>query len=402
MIQAQRRSLIPLEEQPKAAEFYAWSFPGAPVQVHLYSDVVLGIGEQLQQAATAGNPAPIQGILLGRIATPGLLAIMAFRQLSTPKPAEVEAAIASLKGSGNHLQPLGYFRTNSEDHLALSPEDISLAETYFSDPNCVFLLIQPSATDAPNAGFFYWDRGKMNGGFYDFCFLEFPFDFSLLSVTRQENAPTNPPADPPPVVSSEVMEESALPALAVAVPLAEANAAPKEPPTSPSQSIPAVEPAQKPRRRPWPALRLTALAVLLTLNGLAAGIFFAQKFPWVISSFMENSESSLIALRAERRGDDLTINWNHNSPLINRADNGRLIIYDGGAREFPLDRNYIRFGSVVYSPSTNRVRVELQLQVDGHRTSESVMVILGQPQVKAPPAVIQPAEPPIQAPPAPR
>src|SRR5262245_39237741 len=121
-------------------EFYAWSFPGAPVQVHLSLDVVREIRECLAQTSTSGVSASgvsasVTGLLLGRVVTAGFPEITGFRRLHTGKSAELEQAIASIKKPDDNLVTVGYFRTHAGERLALSPEDISLAEAHFSGPN---------------------------------------------------------------------------------------------------------------------------------------------------------------------------------------------------------------------------------------------------------------------------
>jgi len=397
-----------------------WSFPGAPVQIHLYFEVVHGIRQYLQQTSAAGPSVSAKGLLLGKIVMPGLPEISGFQPLSG-NPGELEEAIAFFKNSGSDLLPLGYFRIHAEEHLALTPEDISLAQTFFSDPNSVFLLIQPSETGPANAGFFFWDRGKVNGGFHDFCFLEFPFDVSMLTAAGWDTAtdpqpPTDskPPesrprtADPPldsvplqPQAGAAAPEEpqpQADTTLLAPFPPPQINAAPPVgPPPSSQEAARNLGTIPKPRRY-WRAVRLAFTVVLLALAGIAAGIFLSQKLAWI----GRNAEPTPIALKVERQGMDLSVTWNHNSPLVTGADAGRLTIYDGSAREFPLDKNQIRSGSVVYSPVTDQVRVQLDLQTPDQRiTSESVMVVLNRPGTTDSSVVVQPMQAQRPFPPAP-
>lgn len=419
------RATIPsLAASQQGAEFYKWSFPGAPVQVHLYFKVVQGIRQCLTQASASGDSVSTKGVLLGKIVTPGLPEITGFRPLYTGNPAELEETIAFFRNSGDNLHPVGYFRTHAGDRLALSPEDLSLAETYFTDPNCVFLLIEASAAGAANAGFFFWDRGKMNGGFYDFCFLEFPFDLPLLTTDGQSNAKSDPqPArDSAPVellsltadpssgsitphtqADSESVESHPLvrdlTPLRSATPLPELNSTPIEPPASVQEAKGGSNPTPKPPRF-GRASRLALTTVLPALASLAGGIFLPQRLAW-ITGMGKNTEPTPIALKVERQGTDLSVTWNHNSPLVSRAETGRLTIYDGGAREFPLDKDHIRSGSVVYSPVTAQIRVQLDLQSSDQRiTSESVMVVLNRPGTtdSLQPVEVQPRRP---SPPAP-
>jgi hypothetical protein len=382
------RTLIPLEEPREVTDLYVWSFPGAPIQIHLCLDVIDSIRAHLKQGAEAGDSASAKGLLLGRIIAPGLPEITGFKPLPTGSPAELEQAVAAFKSPD--LRPLGYFRSHAGDRLTLSPDDLSLAQTHFSDPNCVLLLIQTSDAAALNAGFFYWDRGKMNGGFHDFCFLEFPFDVSLLSPAKPGNSkedsqlPNNSePVKPPP------QTEAATPLPPEITPT----------PAGPPESLPAAHGntnATAPLRRFWRTVRLAVAAVFLAVAGFVAGIFLTQKLAWIVDG-ARSAESTPIALKAEYQGSDLSVTWNHNSPVVTHAETGRLTIYDGGAREFALDQNHIRYGSVVYSPVSDQVRIQLDLKTPDQRiTSESVMVILNKPTPTDSSVVIQPAQIPLQ------
>ena len=373
----------PLAASLQASEFYTWSFPGSPVQVHLHLKVVQGIRECLPQASVPG--ASVFGVLLGKIVAPGLPEITGFKTLHTRNPAELGETIAFFRNSGNNLLPVGYFRTHAGDRLSLSPEDLSLAETYFPDPNCVLLLIEGAAAGAANAGFFCWDRGKMNGGFYDFCFLEFPFDLSLLApdrpgITKIDPQPSRDLAPLEPLSLTAVVRSHPLVAdltpLLLATPLPELNSSLVKPPEGVQETQGNSNSTAKPTRFRR-TIQLALIVALLALASLAGGIFLPQQFTW-ITGMGKNTGLIPIALKVERQGTDLSVTWNHNSPLVSRAETGRLTIYDGAAREFPLDKNHIRSGSVVYSPVTSQVRVQLDLQGSDQRiTSESVMVILG-------------------------
>jgi hypothetical protein len=389
-------------------EFYAWSFPGAPVQVHLSLDVVREIRQCLAQSSASGASASVTGLLLGTVVTAGFPKITGFRLLHTGKSADLEQAIASVRNSGDSLMTVGYFRTHAGERLALSPEDISLAEAHFSEPNCVLLLIDTSNPAAANAGFFFWERGRLNGGFYDFCFLEFPFDVAMLTTGHG-----NPNKDPEP-------HPDLFPGEPFSLPLAEktAESIPELKPAQPPPPIAYVAP--QPPAKPLPEIDATPVAaarnnqmlgdaatstpkahfdwripglLLLTLTCFAAGIFLTQK----LAQINKNTEPAPIALKVEQQGTDLSVRWNQNSPVISNAESGRLTIYDGGAREFALDKNHIRCGSIVYSPVSDHILIQLDIQTREHRTvRESVQVILNrlnQSELTESSAVVQPPQP---------
>ena len=77
---------------------------------------------------------------------------------------------------------VGYYRAQRQTKLRLAESDLALAKTFFHDRSNVILLIQPENSGPPNATFFFWDGGSLNG---DFPFLEFPFDAELLAAAGQ-------------------------------------------------------------------------------------------------------------------------------------------------------------------------------------------------------------------------
>src|SRR5579885_247590 len=165
-----------------APEFYEWSFPGAPVKVHLHLHVVEALKEALP-ADTTVSPAPqLQGILLGRSPAIGCIEVSDFRPLLSTEPDDLERAIGSLKAGPDEILPIGFYETCNDEHLHLQENTISLARYFLTDPNCVFLAIQPAPAGSASAGFCFLDKGEING---ECCFMEFPFDPATLATMQQ-------------------------------------------------------------------------------------------------------------------------------------------------------------------------------------------------------------------------
>ena len=84
-----------------------------------------------------------------------------------------------------------------------------------------------------------------------------------------------------------------------------------------------------------------------------------------------------LALTAERRGSDLVLSWNKEAPTVARANYGMLIIRGKDTRrDIALTPDQLRAGSIVYTPTTDQVEVELSV-VDGEQvTKDSVIVLL--------------------------
>lgn len=59
-----------------------------------------------------------------------------------------------------------------------------------------------------------------------------------------------------------------------------------------------------------------------------------------------------LALRVERHGDDLQLDWNHAAPVLANASGGILTIREGNAKEthVMLDGDLLRTGAIVYRP----------------------------------------------------
>jgi hypothetical protein len=366
------------------AKFYTWLFPGAPVEIRLYLDVVKRLQEKLKRSSDAGSSFS-RGLLLGRVDTPGLPEITDFRPLSTSHPGELEAALANVKQSADGLVLLGYYRTQEEEGLSLSPSDVSLAQAFFSDPNCVFLLIRPSDTNPATAGFFYWDRGKLNGGFYDFCFLEFSFDATLLDQAKPlgkdpevavSQAAAKPPAPRPEFLSASSPRPSTQAEGAEVRPRQQPLPTPIEPPASVAENTSVSRPKRYFRSVIWPGVALLTVAV-----GLCGwGIYASLK-----QSATVQSGGLPLSLTVKRQDTSLVVSWNQNAQLVASADKGRLTIHDRTVRQFPLDKNFLRSGSIVYVPISDEVRIQLELtQPDQKVVSEFIVF-----ELPAPPSPVQ-------------
>ena len=182
------------------AGYYVWAFPGSPVRIHLFFHVISQINAFLDQIPLDRGPVQCQGLLLGGIEA-GITRIMKFKMLENANLRTFEPALTELEGSmGGGPHCVGYFRVHGDGPLRFTEEELTLARKRFHDPRCVFLLVQRLPIGPANAGFFFWDQGKIHG---DFCFMEFPFDTQLLAETGAIEAET---------VREEPVTDSSLPA----------------------------------------------------------------------------------------------------------------------------------------------------------------------------------------------
>jgi TonB family protein len=320
-------------------DYYTWSFPGCPVQIRLDLALVDRIRRKLTESSGQGR-----SLLLGQGSRQGGV------EITDDYPilgGSLASAIPAAQAAHPDLSVVGYWRVQADGPLRLEEEDHALALAVFNDPHSVFLLIQAGAKPVPNACFFFWDGGRIDG---DVAILEFPFDPVLLSGSR----------------SRELVDYGE----AVSGPVAT---------------------GQPVRRRV--RLRVARLAWLLAgLLVLASAAIWIVRHPGNTASPVaerpsparEPAPAVTFSLAAERAGSDLRLLWDRNSPLIRIAVAGNLSITDGDAkREIGLEADQLRTGSVFYSPTAEQIQMRLTVvQPDGQAYSESVLVLL--PRTGAP------------------
>ena len=353
----------------KDSAFYTWSFPGAPVRIHLYLDVVARLQKELAKVF----PFPIRG----RVEVAGLLLgkgdlrrsqVVEIRQfiplLAECRPDSMAALSEADRGkfqehlaaaeSDSRYRVVGYYRTHGSEGLCLKEDDLALIHTHFQDPNSVFLMIRPSSDGAANAGFFFWDGEHLNA---EFTFLEFPFDSKVL-IDLAAQSPKRP-----------VLVE---PAQKAAVEAAMEPAAVSAPDT----------PGRQSHAPMWLAvavgLLIAALAVLAYWN-------------WPGSSTRPEATAAVLApaalsLRVERQGTELKVTWDRSSQFVSTAKSGLLAVREGDRpqQDLYLDADQLRTGSVVYTPVAPNVQFRLEVYgADGKTLTESVLALTA-PRADAP------------------
>ena len=367
-----------IDERLLSAEpgYYVWSFPGSPIKVHLALEVVKGMQAQLRDG---GANAAGSGLLLGGISGQTTV-VSGFQPLARGDAEEIEQAIVALEKAPGRHSLVGYYRTHREDGLRLDESDLSLAGAFFRNPHHVFLLIQPVDSGPANASFFFWDGGRMTG---DFPFLEFPLDPALLANAERHRA--------------EAMQLRALDIR--------------------TEHAPAPRPLPRSRapRRVLKGAAWVLLAASLALAAVTGVTRFPQAFAHLInrrspvaaastqpSPPSMQPEQSSMGFEVTRQSGDLKVTWKRDSAVIRSATSGVLSIQDGnGIREFQLLAEQVKGGSILYSPVSDQVQVQLTVSTPAGTATESVIVInprVGQPKVQAVRSNIVTAAPP-QAPP---
>ena len=327
---------------PTTPTQYVWWFPGSPVKVHLDLHVVQRLKDQLKSGAQQ------EGLLFGRTRD-GATEIL---EIEPAPDSGVAEPLDALPKDKPYRALVGYYRTESGDLLRLNDRDRELAERYFPKPYQVLLVIQTTDFGPPTATFFFHDADRHMA---DFAFMEFPLDPSLLTIeernrirrSQQALSPASPPAERP---------LAALPA--------------------------AVLP---PARDRW--VRYAALWILgLCLIGVAG---FAARGP--VTRFLravatgpntppavpKQSAGLSLGLHARRQNTDLELTWSRDSALIAVAQSGVIAIQDGKSkREIPLNAAQVHGGSLLYSPSSDQITMQLMVMTPEITATETVMVVL--------------------------
>jgi hypothetical protein len=344
----------------KDSAFYTWSFPGAPVRIHLYLDVVARLQKELAKAA----PFPIRGrvevagLLLGRgdLRRSQVVEIRQFIPVLAECRPESTVALSeedrrkfqeqlAAGESDSRYHVVGYYRTQGSEGLCLEEDDLALIHSHFRDPASVFLMIRPGADGAANAGFFFWDGGHLNA---DFTFLEFPFDSKLLTDVASQS-PKRP-------VLVEPVQKAAV----------EAAPAPQV----------MFAPAPHARRTTAPLWIAAAVGVLI------AGLAVLGYWNWQESSASAEQAATpgpaALSLHVERQGSELRVTWDRTSQFVATAKSGLLAVREGDRpqQDLYLDADQLRTGSVVYTPVAPNVQFRLEVYgADGKTLTESVLAL---------------------------
>jgi hypothetical protein len=170
------------EQSTAVPEFYTWTFPGAPVRIHLHLNVVERLAPEVRRAfdAVPAHSVEIGGLLLGTadFKSSPIVEIKDFIPflseyrsdhrfvLSDGDQRKLEKKLAAIRQErADGLTVVGYYRSHIGILLSLNESDLALAEAHFCDPADVFLLVKPSTDGSSTAGFFFWDNGRIDSEF---------------------------------------------------------------------------------------------------------------------------------------------------------------------------------------------------------------------------------------------
>jgi hypothetical protein len=325
-----------------APQMYRCSFPGCPVPVSIHISLIDALQEIVRNEG--GDR---QGMLYGQPGESGTV-VAGSHALAVFGMEEMRTAVAEAHGP-----VVGYYRIRDGNSLELSPEEINLAETLFSSPGSVILLVE-RRVGCPEANFFFLEHGT----FMNFPLLEFPLDSRMLTEREAQRV-------------RRIDSEAVVP---YAPEVAPAGSGDNEPASA---------------KRPSARWGMIAIVLLVAAASFSAALFLYRPHNRVSNEGATRTAAPEVraSLRAERQGDDVKILWDLNSPAVAGATSGILDIDDGGTpRRILMTADQVRFGSVLYSPVSEQISVRLTMLKDDQSTAqESVLVLLQRPP-QPPPA----------------
>ncbi len=354
-----------LEDHADAPDFYLWEAPGR-IAIYLHYNVIDRMLMEVMRSfgLVPKRGAEVGGLLLGSVEHGRKLSVRIedfepvpcehsrgpSYQLSESEQHLFEARLEGRRTqNGGSLRAVGFYRSHTREGLTLAPEDLELLRTCFPNPSDVALLIKPFATQVSVAGFFF----REDGGFQDQSYLEFPFRRRELGGPAPEDARGLPPVSrddestPDRDLRTQILEDAATP------PLAE---------TRPTQGT---EKEESPRRPRWVWIPLSFIFLLLgTLLGFQAAITLRSK-----SAQPPMAAPYALALRAERTGDSLHVQWDRQAAPVRDAKRGLLLIADGDFKKtVELEAAQLQNGSVIYRHISDKVVFRLEVYPGDHST----------------------------------
>ena len=225
------------------------------------------------------------------------------------------------------LEPLGWFRAHPRCQLGLDERDLEIANTLFSEPWQVALVMRPGNSAATRVCFYFRDR---EGPWTADCAVRaFTVPAGDLEAAREFTG------DP-------VEENQAL--------------TPTEPRGYSSTLLEPPEP-----RRPT---RLPVLAVTMcVLAAVAGGVYYWFMRPQTLGLTVHLTDSAA----------QLRIEWDRTAGAIRDAKVGYVEIGDGGQVErVDLDASQLQIGYVNHQRQSNQVAVRLVVMGDGGSSVEEV------------------------------
>ena len=356
--------------------------------------------------------------------------------------------LASARGNLLGTEPVGWYHSHTRSEIYLSAADLEIYQRYFPEPWQMALVLKPHTFQPTRAGFFFReaDGSICAGASYREIALEplagRPLPDSCAAASPAEVPPRRPqfePAGAMTAIPAQSQPENRSTAERIEVAGLSTSAEPFPPAMQLGSHSDWIQNEEDPIQRSYDATFGHSLDVPAPVRDPAAAggrrkisrfVFIAVGWTFSIivvfilgtsvnrGSFRQRSANALpatsnsatdssspasqmssspsLALHAERQNGDLVLNWSIESALIRAATSGVISIQDGGSkRQIALDSPQVRGGSLLYSPTSDQITMQLTVPTPAGPVTESVMVVL--PKVGSPRIYRLPASRPSSA-----
>ena len=367
---------------------FSWTFPGAPIRINIPLHLIAKLRAELDQQESSGNLASTEvgGLLLGYQKNLTTIEIDDYLWVASKSPSDGQYSLdisilerlrseyGARPGNGDRQpQVLGYFRTQSKDHLHLRVQEIGLVREHFHDPTNVALLILTS-TRPPTAGYFFWMEKDVLA---PVSFKDFPLDAKVLRLQAQPHA-----ADIP--VSQPVEEKK----MALRLRSMARENTPARAVTEPVETSRTATAAQKEPKRISPRMMAVtgALCAALVLAGLSVFLLRERGLSKPPQPTSAPVTTLPLQLEVEAQGNGLNVRWNPQSVPVLHGREGHLVILDGDRQPqiIQLDSQQLTSGHVYYRSSSERIQFQLEIvDQSGKASRESVLALSSKPPPSA-------------------
>lgn len=379
-------------------EAFVWRAESQPIEVALAFDVIDRMNPEIGDAfrALRRRGAEVGGILLGRV-IPGEKTVVHISDyvsipcerrfgpsytLSETDYGAFDRECAKWRaGSGSGLMLVGFYRSNTREHIALSEADMQLLASRFPEPYIVALLVKPYADKVFDAAFFVrkengltaagqpafpFRRKELGGGVSPLFtpqpgIVEAPERASARNrmlggnLEAVQDLPAAViPHTPHPLPGPVSIEHAAPPAR----PVETARQAPADS-APPGEAYPYIPPA--PARTgvaPWAA---ALLSILFAAGGLIGGYLYAGS-----RHHEENpaAASALYTLGLKAQIDDgvIQLSWDNSASALRDALKGVVTVEDGdNTRTIELETADLARGRMRFRPQAKKVDIRMDV-----------------------------------------
>jgi len=345
------------------ADYYTWRHHDRGLTICLNPDTIDRL--QCESFASIDSFEPgreISGILLGRrqahgqdktVIVTGYRGVASIEQpgsQSAPyKTAAFEAVLRAVNSSDRSgaSSIVGFYRSHNRNGLYLSDDDLTLIQTYFSDPDTIVMVIKTLTIGACTAGFFFRDeRGRVQS---EFPQVELPL--TPVEAVNHARAKSSPAATAVVPIRANLHAE---PVIRQAVAASSAAGSPFS--------------TERRRLQSWSMYIGSALFAGLVgaWFGLTVRSAGDKDAPAQATAVPASVHAMLNLDVKQTAAGHIELSSDRKRPEITAAHGGALLIRDGDGRErIELKAEHLRSGAIAYSPTTADVDFRLELQRNG-------------------------------------